>query len=123
MKKKSLIVLLSMIMMMGCLTGCSTPNPTYTSSGRSIAVNGLNMKMTTANVRFYDYNSERLITLPNDTYALPGGLDTTMLTIVDRFGQEYAVAVSTPLLNAPEWFLVYLHGLGENGKNADLYEQ
>ena len=85
MKKKCLVVLLSMIMMMGCLTGCSTPNPTYTSSGRSIAVNGLNMKMTTANVRFYDYTSEGLITLPNDTYALPGGLDTTMLTIVDRF--------------------------------------
>lgn len=123
MAKRFLIMLACMVSFVTVLTGCSTPTPTYTSTGRSISVNGLQSKMTTSNVRFYDYMHNYLVSLADDTYPLPGGLDTTSLTFIDNDLNEYTVMVDKPLYDAPDWFQIYLFGQGENGKNADMYEQ
>ncbi|GEM_PF-2439621 len=107
MKKKRVALLMCFVLVLGCLTGCAEPRPSYQGTGRSIAINGYKSEMTTVNFRFYDYHNYRLVNLSNDTYPLPGSLNTTEITFIDNDLNEYTIRVNRPLHDAPDclWYI------------------
>ena len=110
MKKKRVALLMSFVLVLGCLTGCAEPKPSYQGTGRSIAINGYKSEMTTKNVRFYDELSNTIVKLPNGVYALPSGLNTLTPTLIDDSDTPRVFRVNTQLSNLPDSFQVILRG-------------
>jgi hypothetical protein len=123
MKKKRVALLMCFVLVLGCLTGCSEPKPSYQGTGRSVSVNGYRSEMTTKNVRFYDELHNTLFVLPDGEYALPSGLDTLTPTVLDAYGTPRIFRVNTPLSNLPEWFQLLLRGADTDRRLYDIYDK
>lgn len=121
MKKKRVALLMCFVLVLGCLTGCAEPKPSYQGTGRSIAINGYKSEMTTKNVRLYDERSNTIVKLSNGVYALPSGLNTLTPTLIDDSDTPRVFRVNTPLSNLPVSFQVILRGADYDKKLYDLY--
>lgn len=100
MKKKGIIIFFTMIMVLGCMTGCKKP-PDYASSSRTIKVS-ISGYLTTKNVEFWDFFHDVYYDWADGKHAIPAGLSGTEITFIDEDVVERTVRVSTPIIKSDE---------------------
>lgn len=67
-----MVLLVCLTLFVSIVTGCSDSSSTLTSGSKTITVNHLNQTAKFKNVTFYDYYSNRKLTITGEVYFVSG---------------------------------------------------
>lgn len=94
--KKCLILVLCLTLLMSVMTGCggSDNSDTLTSGKKTITVNYINSTGKFKNVTFYDYISQREVTITGDVYFSSGLQKGAKEAVFTYKKQTYAAKIA-----------------------------